>query len=325
MDLTHVSLDVPYDFERRTLYTPEELLERDSKGMSLDRRIGEHFVAHGGRHPSTSSEALGQRMHDYGVDEALAARIGRTPGERLQRRIVGVMGGYTVPRDDRIYHLATRVGWGLAQADYLVATGGGPGVMEAANLGAMLAHLSIETLDEVIATLAQAPSWEEDLDGYLRASTEVVTTYGPRSPSLAIPTWFYGDEPTNVFATDIAKYFSNGIREEGLLAICRHGVVFVHGGSATLQEAFTDHAQNHNVLYESRAPMVFLGVDRYDDVFHLLREEADEVVRPMLALADTPAEVVAAIIARPPVAIDEEGGQLARDEDLPRAFKRPRG
>jgi len=319
MDLAQIALDVPYDVERLELYTPEELLDRDDDGRSLDDRIYGHFVAHGGRQPAPAAEALAQRMHDYRVEEALIGEIGRTPGERLERRIVGVMGGNAVRRDDRIFHVAARVGWMLAQANYLVATGGGPGVMEAANLGAMLAQHPMETLDEAVADLARSPDWNRDPDGYLKAALDVVDAYGPRSQSLAIPTWFYGDEPTNAFATDIAKYFSNGLREEGLLAICRHGVVFAAGGAATLQEAFTDHAHNHNVVYESRGPMVFLGVDRYDDVYHLLREEADEVVRPMLALADTPAEAVAAIIARPPVALGESSAKLARD--VPAVFK----
>jgi len=320
MDLAPIGKGVPYDVERRELYTPEELLRPDDESRRLDDVIYEHFEAHGARQPAPASEALAQRVHDYGVEEALIAKIGRTPAERLERRIVGVMGGNAVRRDDRIFHVAARVGWMLAQANYLVATGGGPGVMEAANLGAMLARHPMEILDQAVELLAKSPNWDEDRDAYLNASFEVVDAYGPRSPSLAIPTWFYGDEPTNAFATDIAKYFSNGLREEGLLAICRHGVIFASGGAATLQEAFTDHAHNHNVVYESRGPMVFLGVDRYDDVFHLLRKEADEVVRPMLALADTPAEAVAAIIARPPVALGESSGELARD--VPPAFKR---
>ena len=41
--------------------------------------------------------------------------------------------------------------------------------------------------------------------------------------SLGVPTWVYVDEPTTGFATHIAKYFTNSIREDGLLAIARSG------------------------------------------------------------------------------------------------------
>ena len=59
-----------------------------------------------------------------------------------------------------------------------------------------------------------------------RAPVEVVVTalaVRDRCPggrqSLGVPTWFYGHEPTNLFATHVAKYFANSIREDGLLAI----------------------------------------------------------------------------------------------------------
>nr|WP_238449112.1 hypothetical protein [Micromonospora sp. 4G55] len=49
------------------------------------------------------------------------------------------MGGHAVPRGSVPYRMAAVLGWELARADRLVVTGGGPGVMEAANLGAFLA------------------------------------------------------------------------------------------------------------------------------------------------------------------------------------------
>ena len=32
--------------------------------------------------------------------------------------------------------------------------------------------------------------------------------------SLGVPTWFYGHEPPNLFATRIAKFFTNALRED---------------------------------------------------------------------------------------------------------------
>lgn len=49
---------------------------------------------------------------------------------------ISVFGSARTPVDHHDYALAERVGRGLAEADYAVITGGGPGVMEAANKGA---------------------------------------------------------------------------------------------------------------------------------------------------------------------------------------------
>ncbi|MGD9695279.1 MAG: TIGR00730 family Rossman fold protein [Thermoleophilia bacterium] len=49
---------------------------------------------------------------------------------------VSVFGSARTPREDRYYGLAREVGRLLAERDYAVITGGGPGIMEAANRGA---------------------------------------------------------------------------------------------------------------------------------------------------------------------------------------------
>lgn len=52
---------------------------------------------------------------------------------------VSVFGSARTPAASPEYELAEQIGFGLAQAGYAVITGGGPGVMEAANKGAMRA------------------------------------------------------------------------------------------------------------------------------------------------------------------------------------------
>jgi ferredoxin len=82
------------------------------------------------------------------------------------------------------------------------------------------------------------------------------------SRNVGIPTWFYGDEPPNVFATDIAKYFENSIREEGLLAVALAGVIFAEDNAGTVQEIFQDAFQNYYRTYdEMKSPMILFGVD----------------------------------------------------------------
>ncbi len=50
---------------------------------------------------------------------------------------IGVFGSARTPRRDPMYAAAVEIGRGLAQAGYATITGGGPGIMEAANKGAL--------------------------------------------------------------------------------------------------------------------------------------------------------------------------------------------
>jgi hypothetical protein len=84
----------------------------------------------------------------------------------------------------------------------------------------------------------------------------------PARPSLGIPTWLYGHEPPTPLAPLHAKYFANSIREDGLLAIAKAGVVFAEGSAGTLQEIFQDAAQNYyGSVDRILSPMVFLDLD----------------------------------------------------------------
>jgi uncharacterized protein (TIGR00730 family) len=71
-----------------------------------------------------------------------AARIGEeflegfTTVERLDRPAITVFGSARIREDDPVYAEARELGRLLAEAGFAVVTGGGPGVMEAANRGA---------------------------------------------------------------------------------------------------------------------------------------------------------------------------------------------
>ncbi len=213
------------------------------------------------------------------------------------------MGGHSTTRTDAAYRSVAELGRSITRAGWHLATGGGPGAMEAANLGAWLAAYPDDALDEALRLLAAAVDYREP-DGYLSAGRAVLDRFPAGAPSLAVPTWFYGHEPTNQFATAVAKYFANSIREDGLLAIATRGVVFAPGAAGTVQEVFQDATQNHYDIVGVVSPMVFL-----DSAFWRTELPAEPLLRrlagerryaDLIGVADTPDEVMGFLRDHPP-------------------------
>jgi predicted Rossmann-fold nucleotide-binding protein len=292
--------DLPYDPLRDSLYTREELMS-GWPAETLDERIQRHVLANGFRSPPTA-EALAQRLHDHHIDVALSARLCEKP----RARIVGVMGSAATPRDDPWYRRVAELSRALALAGYLVASGGGPGSMEAANLGAFLADHDDAALDQALDILTRAPAYEDDMRPYMAAAAEAYEALAPGAPSIAIPTWFYPGEPVGQFASDVAKYFANSIREDGLLTIALAGVVFAPGRAGTIQELFQDAAQNAYGI-RGRSPMVLYGREHYDSnpsIYALLRAQALRfgAYEGLVTLADEPATALEFLRAHEPAA-----------------------
>ena len=239
--------ELPYPTHPARLYTAEEIsggfAEHGFDGM-YDTVVYRHFRAHGGAVPEVR-EALAQRLHDHGIDNALAYATHGWLATHGPASVVGVMGGHAVARGSTAYRLAATLGRELARRDRLVVTGGGPGVMEAANLGAYLSTRPAEDLAKAIDMLAAAPDFM-DHGPFTEAALAVRAAFAPECPpadwarhgGLAIPTWLYGHEPANLFAGRVAKYFSNAIREDTILRLCRGGLVFAPGRAGTVQEVF---------------------------------------------------------------------------------------
>jgi len=237
--------DAPVDPYRRSLYSPAELYGVGPYTASLDARTYAWFQT-----SPTPQATLAQALHDHAIDEALTAWV-------AGRRLVGVMGGHDLDRSSARYADAARLGWMLGR-QHVVATGGGPGAMEAANLGGFLAGSSRDDLAVTVDSLAAVPSVHPSVDQWAAKAMTVIDGVAGRD-SLGIPTWFYGHEPPNLFATAIAKYFRNATREAILLQVCDAGIVFLPGAGGTVQEIFQDACENYYAAPESVAPMVLVG------------------------------------------------------------------
>jgi len=125
---------------------------------------------------------------------------------------------------------------------------------------------------------------------------------------MPIPTWLYGHEPPNAFATHIAKYFANSVREEGLITLARHGIVFSPGSAGTIQEIFQDATQNHYASLGDVSPMVFFNTEYWTEqkpVYPLLKQLAGgKDYDEFLTIVDTEEDVVSFIKAHPPKTIE---------------------
>ncbi len=243
----------PFETTPDRLYRPDDLYAGfDDGGLEATVDWAIYLQAEvSGRPPVPPAAALAHRLHDHGMTVALDEF-------RAGRRLVGVMGGHALQRGSAGYTQAVELGAAVAAAGYCLTTGGGPGAMEAANLGAAASAVDRAALDGWLARLGASPTFYDDGDGFAAAALEVAAELADPTTSLAVPTWFYGHEPTNPFATDIAKYFANSVREDGLLAICTSGIVFTKGGPGTAQELFQDAAQNAYRTVGAPSPMILL-------------------------------------------------------------------
>ncbi|WP_166629074.1 LOG family protein [Streptomyces sp. GC420] len=284
--------DLPFDPYRARLYSPGELFAGIGEGYEATPDARTYAWFRRTRADGDIRASMLRAVHDDAMSDALDELLDGL-------RVVGVMGGHAMARGSEAYAGAARLGRELTRAGLTVATGGGPGAMEAANLGAHLAPYQDGALDEALRLLAKAPSYAPSVSDWARAAFEVRARRPEGGASIGIPTWFYGHEPPNPFARHIAKYFANATREDGLLARCNAGVVFLPGAAGTVQEVFDNATPNY---YESRGgptPMVLVDRAHWTErlpVWPLLRSLAAGLpMESRIALVDSVSEAPAAL------------------------------
>lgn len=258
--------DMPFRSFRNRLYTADELYgdaeaeflpegaEGPARPAEYRRTLDAHVFAWTRSREVDDARTLASALHDHAIDLALREWV-------RGRHVVGVMGGHRMLRGTPEYASVAELGRRLTLEGYTVATGGGPGAMEAANLGAYLSSRDEGALASALETLARVPGYTPDFEPWVDAAFEVRERFAGGADSLGVPTWFYGHEPAQVFATAIAKYFANSVREDVLLNIANAGLVVMPGEGGTVQEIFQDGCENSYADAAGVAPMVLVGRD----------------------------------------------------------------
>ena len=291
------TLNVPFNtypsslYNRDTLYNGFDPLHPETYKATLDKVVYDYYQK--SLVKLSIKDTLAQRLHDHSITDSLHAYL----AGHDERRLVAVMGGHSMRRTDEIYLQVVRLSKMLTEQGYLMLSGGGPGAMEATHVGAWMAGRNDAELLEAMEMLSVAPAYSDDQ--WLASAFRVMERFpDPGYESLGIPTWHYGHELPTPFATHIAKYFENSVREEGLLAFAKGGVIFTPGSAGTMQEVFQDLAQNHYESYGYASPMIFLNKLFWREqrpIFPIIREMAErgDLMNLNLGLYDRNEEVLA--------------------------------
>lgn len=283
---------VPYDIGRKTLYTAEDLYGPDN----YDARVYECYL-HKGKHACSTRELMARSMHDYCIRKAVEDFM----QDRDLLKTVSVMGGHGLLRTDEQFRHIVYISKRLTEEGFLMISGGGPGAMEATHLGAWMAGRNDSDVEHALKMLAAAPSFKDEM--WVRTAMEVRQRFPQNDgyESLGVPTWLYGHEPATPFATHIAKYFDNSIREEFILTAAYGGIIFTPGSAGTLQEVFQEAVQNHYLSFGFASPMIFFGsqfwqneVPIYPLLEHLMANGRYKNL--LLSLTDSREEVVKTLL-----------------------------
>lgn len=293
--------EVPFDVNRKQLYSPFDLYngfdaEHESSFVqAYDTKVYRHYIEKGKR-AATVEESLARTLHDHGIHTALDEFF------KLHDHLlcIGVMGGHALLRTDPMFRSIAFLSKRLTQMGFFMLSGGGPGAMEATHLGAWMAGCHDEDLDDAVNTLSTAPGFKDE--GWLATAFQVMKKYPQKKfVSLGIPTWLYGHEPSTPFATHIAKFFENSIREDSILTLAYGGIIYTPGSAGTMQEIFQDAVQNHYLSFGFSSPMVFFGKQFWTEdmpAYPLLKGLMDKgkYKNLLLSLTDDTEEVICQLI-----------------------------
>ena len=295
------SFRMPFDIFREHLYSAESLYEGYQPGKpgsfkdSYDQQVYRHYL-NMGKSATDIKETLARTLHDHSMTNAMNDFLAHFD----ERQVVGIMGGHGLLRTDEAYRQVVMVSKALAENGCLMVSGGGPGAMEATHLGAWMAGSTEAETEDALSMLKEAPSFNDRF--WLETAIQVMKKY-PQDQyvSLGVPTWLYGHEPATPFATHIAKYFDNSIREDSILSIAKGGIIYSPGSAGTMQEIFQEAVQNHYLSFGYASPMIFMNKAYWTEEMpvyllmeHLVKKEKYKNL--LMTLTDSTEEIVKTIL-----------------------------
>ena len=295
------SIRMPFDIFREQLYSAESLYKGYQPGKPLsfrecyDQQVYQHYLK-AGKSATEIKETLARTLHDHSMTNAMNDFLAQFD----EKQVVGIMGGHGLLRNEEAYRQVVMVSKALAENDCLMVSGGGPGAMEATHLGAWMAGRTEEETSDALAILQEAPSYKDIR--WLNTALQVMEKYPQEKyVSLGVPTWLYGHEPATPFATHIAKYFDNSIREDSILTIAKGGIIYSPGSAGTMQEIFQEAVQNHYLSFGYASPMIFMNKQYWTEempVYRLMQHLVDKgkYKNLLMSLTDSLDEIVKTLL-----------------------------
>ena len=286
-------------YDAKSLYDGFDPADEASYATCYDGHVYADFIA-AGKRSRDLAVTLPRTLHDHSISDALYRFLANYD----PYQIVGVMGGHAMRRSDASFRNVALISKRLTEHGKLMVSGGGPGAMEATHFGAWMAGRTDAELDEALKMIQVADTFRDK--GWLSTAFQVMERF-PQTQynSLGIPTWLYGHEPSTPFATHIAKYFDNSIREDTILTVAVGGIIFTPGSAGTIQEIFQEAAQDHYKTCDVSSPVAFMGVDfftreipvypfledmmargKYHDLLLSISDDPDDIVREILAFRE---------------------------------------
>lgn len=247
-------------YNASTLYAGFDINKPETISSCYDGIVYSHFLKRG-KTTENIKEMFIRSLHDTSIREAMNDLL----DEYDERKVVGIMGGHGMLRTDKAFREVVLLSKKLTENGCLMVSGGGPGVMEATHIGAWFAGRTTAEVDDALQMLSAASNFKHE--EWLSSAFRVLQKYPQnRYRSLGVPTWLYGHEPATPFASHIAKFFENSIREDGILTIAKGGIFYSLGSAGTMQEIFQDAAQNHYQTFGYSSPMIFFGKEYWTEI-----------------------------------------------------------
>ena len=292
---------MPFDLFREHLYSAESLYKGYQLGKPgsfkncYDQQVYRHYLETG-KNATDIKESLVRTLHDHSMTNAMNDFLAHFD----ERQVIGIMGGHGLQRNEEAYRQIVTVSKTLAEHNCLMVSGGGPGAMEATHLGAWMAGRTEVETEDALSILGEAPSFNDRL--WLETALQVMKKYPQeQTVSLGVPTWLYGHEPATPFATHIAKYFDNSIREDSILTIAKGGIIYSPGSAGTMQEIFQEAVQNHYLSFGYASPMIFMNKEYWTEempVYKLMKHlvEKGKYKNLLMSITDSTDEIVKTIL-----------------------------